>query len=93
MQLAPWELIQDLDCSRSPSSQLLQNEDNRKKENNLKIEDGLKNEDNLENWPSHQNSFWPPLIPLKNYLKYFLMTSHHDSHTTTDVKLEMIPGF
>ena len=25
-------------------------------------------------------------------MKFFLMTSHHDRHTTTDVKPEMIPG-
>ena len=34
--------------------------------------------------------FLPP--PLKNYLNFLLMTSHRDSHTTTDVKPEMIPG-
>ena len=36
--------------------------------------------------------FCPPHIPLKNYLNFFLMTSHLDSHTTTYVKPEMIPG-
>ena len=36
--------------------------------------------------------FCPPHNPLKNYLKFFLMTSHCDSQTTTDVKPEMIPG-
>ena len=35
--------------------------------------------------------FFCPL-PLKDYLKFFLMTSHYDSHTTTDVKLEIILG-
>ena len=30
--------------------------------------------------------------PWKHYLKFLLMTSHLDSHTTTDVKPEMIPG-
>ena len=34
----------------------------------------------------------PSPLPLKNYLKFLLMTSHRDSHTTTDVKPEMIPG-
>ena len=34
--------------------------------------------------------FFAPL-PLK-LPEIFLMTSHRDSHTTTDVKPEMIPG-
>ena len=33
--------------------------------------------------------FCPP--PLKKLPEIFLMTSHYDSHTTTDVKPEMIP--
>ena len=33
---------------------------------------------------------YPP--PLKKLPEIFLMTSHRDSHTTTDVKPEMIPG-
>ena len=32
-----------------------------------------------------------PPPPLKNLPEIFLMTSHGDSHTTTDVKPEMIP--
>ena len=37
--------------------------------------------------------FCPPLpLPLKNYLKFFLMTSHRNSHTTTDIKPEMLSG-
>ena len=35
--------------------------------------------------------FLPPSPPLKNYLIFF-MTSPRDSHTTTDVKRERIPG-
>ena len=35
---------------------------------------------------------WPPPFPLKNYLKFCLITSNRDSHTTTDVKPEMIPN-
>ena len=31
-------------------------------------------------------------MKIKNYLKFYLMTSHHDSHTITDVKPEIIPG-
>ena len=31
-------------------------------------------------------------MKIKNYLKSYLMTSHHDSHTITDVKPEIIPG-
>ena len=42
-------------------------------------------------FPPLKNFFFAPL-PLRNYLKFFLMTSHRDSHTTTDVKPEMIPG-
>ena len=34
----------------------------------------------------------PPPLPLKNYLKFLLMISRSDSHTTTDVKPEIIPG-
>ena len=36
--------------------------------------------------------FLPPPLPLKNCLKFYLMTSHSDSHTTTDVKPEIITG-
>ena len=32
-------------------------------------------------------------LPIKRILPdFFFMTSHHDSHTTTDVKPEIIPG-
>ena len=75
---------------------LLQNEDDLKNEEDLKNEDDLKNdvknEEELQNWPSSPKFFAPPSPPLKNYLNLFLMTSHHDSHTATDVKPEMIPG-
>ena len=36
--------------------------------------------------------FGPSPLPLKNYLN-FLLTSPHDSHTTTDVKPDIKPGF
>ena len=50
-----------------------------------------KNEYALKNWPSPPNLFaLPP--PLINYLIFFLMTSHLDSHTTTNVKSEMLSG-
>ena len=52
----------------------LKNKDDLKNEDNLKNEDDIKNEDDLENWPS------PPRKKV---------TSHLDSHTTTDVKPEM----
>ena len=79
----------------------LKNEDELKKENNLKNEydlnkkeSNLKNEDDLENWPSPPKFYFLPLpSPWKKYLKFLLMTSHLDSHTTTDVKPEMIPVF
>ena len=59
----------------------LENEDNLKYEDNLKNEDGLKNEDNLKTWPSPQKIFLPPPSPLlKNYLIFFLITSHLNSH-------------
>ena len=56
-------------------------EDDLKNEDNLKNEDDLKNEDNLKNEDD-----------LKKLPESYLMTSHRDSHTTTDVKPEMIPG-
>ena len=34
----------------------------------------------------------PPSPPIKNLPDFLLMTSHPDSHTTTDVKPEIIPG-
>ena len=40
---------------------------------------------------SHPKKILAPL-PSKNYLKFLLMTSPHDSHTTAYVKLELIPG-
>ena len=61
-----------------------------------KIEDDLKNADDPEMKttskiaPSLKILFCPP--PLKKLPEIFLMTSHRDSHTTTDVKPEMIPG-
>ena len=66
--------------------------DNLRNKDDIKNEDGLKNKDDLKNWPSPQKCCCPPPLPLKIYLKFLLMTSHHDCHTTTDVELEMIPG-
>ena len=74
----------------------LRNEDDLKYKDNLKKEDDFKNEDNLKMKttskiaPSPQIFFDP--LPLEKLPEIFLMTSHHDSHTTTDVKPEMIPG-
>ena len=33
-----------------------------------------------------------PTLPLKSYLNFIGMTSHLDSHTTTDVKPDMLSG-
>ena len=57
-----------------------------KNKDDLKNEDDLRNEDNLKNEDDHA----PP--PLKDIPEFFFMTSHRDSHTTTDVEPEMIPG-
>ena len=56
----------------------------------LKNEGDLKIEDNLKNWPSPQIILPPPF--LKKLPEIFLMTSHLDSHTTTDVKPDMLLG-
>ena len=58
-----------------PKKDKHKNEDNLKNEDDLKNEADLKIEDDLKNWP----------IPLKIYLMFCLMTSHCDSHFTTDV--------
>ena len=52
-----------------------------------------KNEDNLKNWPSPP-IFSPLPYPWKITWFFFhdFSPSPHDSHTTTDVKPEMIPG-
>ena len=73
--------------------------------NTLKNEDGLKNEDDLRPKKVKTTSkmkttlkmnttskIAPPSPFLKNYLKFFLMTSDLDSHTTTDLELEMVSG-
>ena len=52
-------------------------------EDDLKNDDDLKIEDDLKNWPIPQK--YSPPLPLKSYLIFFLMTSHRDSHSTTDV--------
>jgi len=64
----------------------LKNKDDLKNEEDFKKENNLKNEMDLENVddPSHILEKLPKIV---------LMTSHRDSHTTTDVKPEMIPGF
>ena len=73
----------------------LKNEDDLKNEADLKDEDDLKNEDDhqneddLQNWPSLLNYFVP--LP-KKLPEIFLMTSHLDSHTTTDIKPDMLSG-
>ena len=55
-----------------------QSKDDLKKEDNLKNEGNLKNEDDLKKmiWPPHLREY---------YLKFFLMTSHFNSHRTTDI--------
>ena len=60
----------------------------KKNEDDLTNEDDIKNEDDLKNGPPLQNLFaTPTCLP-----EFFLMTSHCNSNTTTDVKPEMIPG-
>ena len=41
---------------------------------------------------SHNDSAFPSSLPLKEFElpEIFLMTSHLDSHTTTDVKLDIL---
>ena len=63
--------------------------------NDFKNEDDVKNEDGLKVKTTSKIApplkfFLPP--PLKKLPEILLMTSHRDSHTTTDVKPEMIPG-
>ena len=66
----------------------LKNEGDLRNEDNLKNEEDLKNKDNLKNEKKIAPS--PPLKKLPDF--FFLMTSPHNSHTTTDVKPETIPG-
>ena len=79
---------------------LPQNEDNLNNEDDLKNEDDFKNEDylNIENNPNNEDYlknkeelFWPPLT-YKNYLTFFLLTSHLYARTATDIKTEMLSG-
>ena len=69
----------------------LENKDDFKIEDNLnngqdqKSEDDLRNEDDIKGEGRGANIFLHPSLPLKNYPKFLLMTSHHDSHTTTNV--------
>ena len=76
----------------------LKNEDDIKKEDNIKNEDDLKNEDNLKNEDdlkkrggpqktrrTLEKSFSPPPQLKKNITWIFFMTSHLNSHKTTDI--------
>ena len=68
----------------------LKNEVDLKDEEDLKNEDDLKNENNLKNEDNLNKIIWPPL---KRILPEFcFMTSHLNSHQTTDIKLEMLSG-
>ena len=60
-----------------------ENENNPKNEDEFKNEDNYKNEQDLENDED---------LKRKYYLNTFLMTSQLDSHTTTDIKPEMLLG-
>ena len=60
-----------------------ENENNPKNEDEFKNEDNYKNEQDLENDDD---------LKRKYYLNTFLMTSQLDSHTTNDVKPEMLSG-
>ena len=48
-----------------------------------KVNNNLKIEDDLKNWPIPQKH--SPSPPLKKLPDIFLMTSHLDSHSRTDV--------
>ena len=62
-----------------------------KNKDNLKYEDDLKNGNDLNNEVDLKKSFCPP--HLKRILPdFFFMTSHLDSHKTTDIKPEMLSG-
>ena len=78
------------DNNKNKNENHLKNEDNLKRPQN---EDDHKNENDLKNEDGLKNILLPPPLPLKNYLIFFLLTSHRDCHTTTDVKPEMIPVF
>ena len=91
LQILEWRLF----LARATEDNLrnkddLKNEDDLKSGDNLKNEDDLKNEadleieDDLKNWPILKN-VTPPPLSLKSYLIFFMMTSHRDSHSTTDV--------
>ena len=56
----------------------LRNEEDLKNKAGLKIKDDLKNPPIPQKHPPHT-------LPLKIYLMFFWMTSHRDSHSTTDV--------
>ena len=66
------------------------NEDNIKNEGNLKNEDDLKDEEDLKKLASPPDYFDP--LPLKELHEIFLVTSHLDSHTTTDDKPDILSG-
>ena len=75
-----------------------QKEDNLKNENDLKNEDNLKNEDDLKHEKDLKKEedlkkiICPP-PPLRRISpEIFLMTSHLNSHRTTDIKPEMLSG-
>ena len=68
---------------------LTQNYDNLKNEYDFKKEDDLKNEDRPQTSISEMTSKMKVTDKMKPTSK---LTFHHDSHTTTDVKPEMIPG-
>ena len=61
------------------------------------MESTLTNEDDLKMKATSKiglspKNYFAPLPPLKKLPEIFLMTSHLDSHTTTDVKPDMLSG-
>ena len=66
-----------------------ENENNPKNEDEFKNEYEFKNEDNYKNEQDLEND---DDLKRKYYLNTSLMTSQLDSHTTTDVKPEMLSG-
>ena len=60
-------------------------EEDLRNEDDIKSEDDLNNEDDLKNWPIPPKKISVPSPPLEKYLKFLLMTSQRDNHTTIDV--------
>ena len=87
--VSKWRQLQNEDNLKNEDD--LQNENNLKNENDLKNEDNLKNENDFKNKDDLKKIIRPPHF-WEYYLNFFLMTSHLNSHRTTDIKPEMLSG-